>query len=650
MKEEMSSFDIMAAVAELPAEMRVKKVFQPTPSQLRIQLRTREGSTRNLIIEAGRRLYLSEHLLQAPRRPSNFAMTLRKHIANGVVREVRQISFDRIVEMRLENRGEEYRLVFELFGEGNILLLNKEGRIIAVMRPRRFRHRDLVARELYTPPPAREDPFNLTAERLKELASSYKSVVKALAVPLGLGGLYAEEVCSRAGVSKGSPAPSVEEAERIKGVLKSLREEALEPGGLIIYQNSTPVDVVPVRLKLYTGMRSKEFQSFHQALDEFFTSLAMDEAARRGEETFEAGLRKLCRKLREQARAMKGFRAEAESSRRAGDAIYASLEKVQRLLQSLLKARKELSPQELEERLSKIPWVKRYEPGENTIVVDLGGTEVKLDLRSSASANAERFYNRAKRARAKLLGAKKAAEKTKEEIREYLKKGSAPIQELMPRRREPEERKRWFENYRWFTSSEGFLVVGGKDASSNERIVKRHMESRDIFVHAEIHGAPAVIVKAQGKPVPEPTIEEACQFAASYSSAWKSGAAYLNVYWVHPSQVSKTPPTGEYVQKGAFIIRGRKNRRRVKLQLAIGIVCNDRPKVICGPPKAVEKLCIHRVQIVPGHLKSRKASQEILQLLLEKASAEERKAIKTVRTEDVQRLLPAGGCEIMEAT
>ena len=53
----------------------------------------------------------------------------------------------------------------------------------------------------------------------------------------------------------------------------------------------------------------------------------------------------------------------------------------------------------------------------------------------------------------------------------------------------------WFEKFHWFISSDGYLVVGGRDAQQNEILVKRFMTQHDIFVHADIHGAPCVIIK-----------------------------------------------------------------------------------------------------------------------------------------------------------
>ncbi len=97
-----------------------------------------------------------------------------------------------------------------------------------------------------------------------------------------------------------------------------------------------------------------------------------------------------------------------------------------------------------------------------------------------------------------------------------------------------ERRKRkWFEKFRWFVSSEGFLVLAGKDASTNEVLVKKHMEDNDLYCHADVYGAPHVVIK-DGQKAGERTIFEACQFAVSMSRAWSQGLYSADAYWAYP--------------------------------------------------------------------------------------------------------------------
>ena len=45
---------------------------------------------------------------------------------------------------------------------------------------------------------------------------------------------------------------------------------------------------------------------------------------------------------------------------------------------------------------------------------------------------------------------------------------------------------KWYERYRWFITSDGFLAIGGRDASSNSAIIRKYLTEQDLVFHAEI--------------------------------------------------------------------------------------------------------------------------------------------------------------------
>jgi hypothetical protein len=187
-------------------------------------------------------------------------------------------------------------------------------------------------------------------------------------------------------------------------------------------------------------------------------------------------------------------------------------------------------------------------------------------------------------------------------------------------------------------------VIGGRDATTNEILIKRHMEPPDIVFHAEILGAPFVLIKTEGKTIPEQTINEAAQLAASYSRAWREMLSTVNVYWVHPEQVSKTPPSGQFLKKGSFMIRGSKNFvRGVTLQVAIGVkIENDEMMVVGGPVDAIANQTEVYVEIVPGDKKSSQLTKQIRHRLSTKVSEELKKNITQIPVEEFQRFIPLG--------
>jgi hypothetical protein len=210
---------------------------------------------------------------------------------------------------------------------------------------------------------------------------------------------------------------------------------------------------------------------------------------------------------------------------------------------------------------------------------------------------------------------------------------------LVPQKRVRKELK-WFEKLRWFLSSDGLLVIAGRDATTNEMVVKKHMENRDIYFHSDIHGAASVVIKALEDEVPESTLKEAASFAASFSSAWSQGFGSVDVYWVHPDQVSKTPQSGEFVPKGAFIIRGSRNYvRNAPLLVAVGIVDYEGKRIMAGPPEALARLTDNYVIVKPGYTKK----EEMARQIRGKIDKE-----KLLSIEDVVRVLPSGKCDFVD--
>jgi predicted ribosome quality control (RQC) complex YloA/Tae2 family protein len=262
--------------------------------------------------------------------------------------------------------------------------------------------------------------------------------------------------------------------------------------------------------------------------------------------------------------------------------------------------------------------------------------EVSFDVSKSVSQNANEKYEAGKKALEKIEGARKAMERTSLKIKRLdIKSKKSPVS----REKKPSKRF-WFENYRWFISSDGNLVIGGKDASSNEKIVKKYLKTGDKYVHADVHGAPSCVVKAadaegNNMDISEKTLEEACQFALSYSKAWNqfsSGTAY----WVNPEQVSKTPESGEYLPRGAFVVRGKRNYVKCNVEIAIGKVnIGGFEKLMGGALSAIKK---HSEQwILMEHGEGDK--NHMAKQLAKKFSA---------GVEEMQSVLPPGGIEVKE--
>ncbi len=252
--------------------------------------------------------------------------------------------------------------------------------------------------------------------------------------------------------------------------------------------------------------------------------------------------------------------------------------------------------------------------------------KITLDIRKSVEENAASYFEKAKKDKKKLEGARKVVE-------EYRKKLTVLEEEHAEKKAVPKApvKKDWFEKFRWFMSSDGFLVIGGRDATTNEIVIKKYTESDELVFHTDMAGSPFVVIKKEGKPgdFPDSTKQEAAVFTAVHSRGWKQGMSTMSVFCVKPEQVSKTAKPGEFIAKGAFMIYGEKSFYQPGMSYAVGVY-ND--KVMGGPLSAVKKNCTAYVEIVQGDEKLSDVAKQVKKQI-------------GAGLDDIIRALPAG-CKI----
>lgn len=255
-------------------------------------------------------------------------------------------------------------------------------------------------------------------------------------------------------------------------------------------------------------------------------------------------------------------------------------------------------------------------------------TEVVLDLRKDIVKNAAEYFEKAKKSKKKIKGAEEAIQKWKKEL-DKLEKQVVEI-EKSETGIKIQVLKKWFHKFRWFRTSDNFLVIGGRDATTNELVIKKHAEANDLVFHTDMAGSPFFVIKSDGREITETAIKETADATCTFSRAWKLGLGSQSVFYVRPEQVTKTALPGEYLQKGAFMIIGKTNYVLNKLNLAVGM---SKEGVMAGPVEAVSAHCREYIMLEQGNEKTSTIAKEI------------QKKIKT-DLDSIIRTLPAGGCRI----
>ncbi|KAL5003341.1 telomere recombination-domain-containing protein [Aspergillus recurvatus] len=190
------------------------------------------------------------------------------------------------------------------------------------------------------------------------------------------------------------------------------------------------------------------------------------------------------------------------------------------------------------------------------------GLVIDIDLGLSPWANASQYYEQKKVAAVK-------AEKTTQSSAKALKSHERKVKDDLKRNLKqekqvlrPSRKPFWFEKFLFFISSEGYLVLGGRDGMQSEMLYRRYLRKGDVFVYADLEGATPMIVKnkpeASSSSISPTTLSQAGNLCVATSTAWDS-KAIMSAYWVDASQVSKTSAAGDLLPVGEFLVKGEKN-------------------------------------------------------------------------------------------
>lgn len=265
--------------------------------------------------------------------------------------------------------------------------------------------------------------------------------------------------------------------------------------------------------------------------------------------------------------------------------------------------------------------------------------KIELYLNKTVDENAAVFYEKAKKARKKLDGITKAIGDAKE-------KHATAADELVVQEKKQEKKQRkleWYEKFRWMFTSQGKLVIGGRDASTNEIVIKKHTEHTDLVFHTDMAGSPFMVIKSKGKPIEDIEIEETAEFLACYSRAWKAGINAVEVFHVLPEQVTKEAQSGEYLSKGSFMIRGKTTYTTALLRMAITVI-EDR--VYAGAINAI------RAKVREEFADLKQSQQEKKYLRIVQGSQKASQTAKDIKKQlggeldEIIKMLPPGGTRI----
>jgi len=614
-KISLSSFDYLVLAKELYKELNgawVDNVYQH-PAYGYYLLKFRVGGTvKKLIVVPGEALFLTSYDYPVPNAPGQGLTRLRKTLCNLRVEDVKQHDFDRIMVMSLSRGGFNARLIVEGLKRGVLVLVSGDGHILFTSQRVETGARSIREGEKYVFPPSNIVDPRGEFETLEDFSSEKLS--RFIAGRLGLGSKIMNEICRRSGLDPdsnvGEKLPLIMETARML-----IREAEEKPSPRTYYSDDSPVDVSGIRLLSLEGLKQREFNSLSEALDAYYSATGFETLGREDRSSTE---------LSKLLRVKENLVSELERLRIKARIVMDNLAEFQSLLDSVKKG-KEFSGD------MKILGV---DYGKRNVKASFKDLEFTLNMDASAASNASIMFEEAKK-----------IEKHLSEIDSRIllleKKASLQKEKMIPERKKVE--RKWYEKFRWNTSVNGNMILAGKDAGTNELLIKKYVKDKSIVLHADFTGAPFVTICNVETPSEE-ELEEAALMAACYTTkAWESKYASLDVYWVRGSQLSKQAPPGQYLPKGAFTINGERNFiRDVELKLWVGFT--DDGEVVYGALRKVREKCRRYVLITPGDMDKDKEAAKLAEKIIKDIGLP-RGEIGRLR-ESVRSIIPGRHCEI----
>jgi len=564
--------------------------------------------------------------------PNRLLKRLRSDLLRLKLKKIEQIGSERIAYFTFEGFGKEFVLVGEFFGDGNILLCSKDMKILALQHSIDVRHRKLSVGLEYTQPPENGlDIFNISESDFVELGTTDLISAKWLGRTLGLPKKYVEGIFEIADVDpkKIGNLLTPEEIKKIFKTTKQIVTDVISGNHNSVIIRNEKTEILPLKLGILEG-EITNVDSFIEGLDVVFT----ENIIKKGKSVQSSGsdkkIKELQTQISEQEKAIETVRERSKNITNVANSLF---EMISNGIMSIedVKAQNILASNNAK---------LITEKGISLIVIQ--DEKIKINTTSSLQSIASVLFDEAKKQSAAIHSIQTIKEKTEKKLEKFQSKTESEkdlivISEI--------RKKNWYERYRWFFTSDGFLAIGGRDAASNSAVVRKHLVKDDKIFHGDIFGSPFFILK-NAENAPDKSMNEVAHATVCFSRAWREGMYGVSAYWVNPEQVKKSAPSGEFLPKGSFTIEGQRNFiKSDTLRLAVGIIPLDDDYVLtCGPPAPIKKNSICYAIIEPHGIEMVDTAKKIR---IEFSKMEE-EITKKISIDDFVRVLPPGKSQIKE--
>src|ERR671913_526856 len=453
--------------------------------------------------------------------------------------------------------------------EPDIMLMIATMSILAILRPIEVKHRTLRVGTFYKLPPGRgTDVFSLSMDEFvnsrnnSELSSL--PVVKWVGRITSLPRKFVEEIMHRSSlVAENVGNLTNDEIKRIhwntESIVKEITTGRKHNPVVILDENGHPIEALPVPIEAITAASpTRQVFEYMDGVDQVLSHKLINLGQKLKTTHIDRRVTALFHDIAEQDKAKERVISKAHTIRKiASELMSMHYEGPDLMVNSAFNKL-------IEEKSVNIFSAKGIK------YLEVAGES--LELHQNPAKVSSMLFQRAKEMERGLSSIEQSKAKLMERI-DKLKKEAGSI-EAKGGTIQRVRSKEWNERYRWFTTSDGILAIGGRDASSNSAIIRKHLDEKDLVFRAEIHGSPFYVLKNPNSVENiGQSLLEVGQATVSFSRAWKDTLSSGDAYWVTAEQVKKGAPTGQFIPKGSFVIEGKRNYiKGIQIQLAIGIL------------------------------------------------------------------------------
>lgn len=543
-------------IANLVHELNVKltggkisKIAQPEKDELFITIKNnRENYRLQLSVNASLPLvYLTENNKPSPLTAPTFCMLLRKHIGSGRIVKISQPGLERVLEFQVEHLDEmgdlcEKKLVIELMGKhSNIIFCTMDNIIIDSIKHISAQvssvREVLPGRKYFIPMTAqKKDPLAADESTFAEtLSSSPAPAGKALYTSFtGLSPVMAEEFCSLASIDCDIPASELTEPElthlshTLVLMMDAVKEARFEPN--ILYRGEEPVDFSALPLTCFPpDCRMQAFDSISAVLETYYAS------------------KNVITRIKQKS---------SDLRRIVATALERNYKKYDLQLKQLKDTEKRDKYKIYGELLNTYGYELTGGEKELTCVNYYTNEPVKipLDPQLTARENSQKYFDKYNKLKRTFEALNELTLETKKEI-DHLESVSTSL-DIALKEEDLTEIKQELTEYGFikkhgpsgkkvkvtskpfhYLSSDGFHIYVGKNNYQNDELTFKIATGNDWWFHAKGIPGSHVIVKSEGKELPDRAFEEAGSLAAYYSKG--RGNEKVEIDYIQRKNVKK---------------------------------------------------------------------------------------------------------------